>query len=95
MATFGSALGRMGKKVRQDRLAYKNNPVVKSTNSNQVEETQTEQAFDANRRESMFVQRDVPDEELTEEELLSRGIDIIKKRRGTIFGNNTGTAFGN
>ena len=28
-------------------------------------------------------------------EAMQNGIDIIKKRRGSIFGNNTGTIFGN
>ena len=47
------------------------------------------------RRESMFAPREVENQVMLDDAAIEEGIDVLKKRRGSIFGNDSGTMFGN
>lgn len=46
-------------------------------------------------RQSMFSAKEVEDMELEDMEEEESGINVFRKRRGSIFGNNSSTIFGN
>lgn len=91
---FGSNFGRASRRISEDKLKYQSNPITKAVAEQKVQET-PDDGFNYNRRDSMFVAKETEDEELPEDEQLANDLEIIKKRRGSIFGNNTGTMFGN
>lgn len=91
---FGSNFGRASKRISGDKLKYQSNPVTKAAAEQKVQET-PDDGFNYNRRDSMFVSRETEDEEMSEDEQLANELEVIKKRRGSIFGNNIGTMFGN
>lgn len=64
------------------------NKAVESKAVEKVDPLQTQ-------RQSMFSSKDVEDIEMQEQEAMQNENAVFRKRRGSIFGNNSDTIFGN